>query len=76
MCKTKWVVLVALGYAMNVLPSHALRSVGHTQKTLTQEAFKSSIKLVLNNSVGMLQARVTARTVLVNKQVEKKCAKK
>lgn len=77
MRKKIWVLILA-SVAMNAgfCGAHQLRTVGVQKKVLTSPAFKTSMRLMLNSSVGILQTRVTRRTAFLSERVEKKCAKK
>ena len=77
MRKKTWVLMLA-SVAMNTVfcDLHQLRTVGVQKKVLTSPGFKTSMRLMLNSSVGMLQMRVVWRTAFLSDRVEKKCAKK
>jgi hypothetical protein len=74
----KALVVFLVSVAINASSSnvHRLCSLKTQRKPLTAPMFTASVKMALDNSVGVLKSRVARRTALLSDRVEKKCAKK
>jgi len=74
--KIRSALIVACTVGSVSAETHSLRTVSEQNKVVAADVFKASVKVLLNNSVGMLSTRVAKRTALCSDQKEKKCAKK